>query len=106
MVILKELQNKEIMFWKEILKKYFINCNRVIVRGIPSIERQEELANQEKERVQERHTTLGKEGLKEKAVELLNAKVECEVRIIKYLTKLNIHFNCKIIVDKIYLCFR
>jgi len=79
--ILKQLNNEGITFWKGILEKYFINSNRVIVRGIPSIKKQEELANEEKERVQERRKTLGEEGLKKKAVELLNAKVECEVRI-------------------------
>jgi len=85
MNILKQLENEEITFWKGILQKYLINNNRVIVRGIPSIKKQEELANEEKERVQERQKILGKDGLKKKAVELLNAKVECEVRI-----------NCKI----------
>lgn len=90
MTMLDELQCKEIIFWKGILEKYFINCNRVIVRGIPSIKKQEELANEEKERVQERCKALGEEGLKIKAVELLNAKVECEVRIVKYLIKLYI----------------
>uniref|UniRef100_A0A2S2PA73 Presequence protease, mitochondrial n=1 Tax=Schizaphis graminum TaxID=13262 RepID=A0A2S2PA73_SCHGA len=80
MSILKQLDNEEIIFWKGILEKYFINGNRVIVRGIPSIKKQEELANEEKERVQERQKTLGEEGLKKKAVELLNAKVECETK--------------------------
>jgi len=87
MNILKQLENEEITFWKGILKKYLINDNRVIVRGIPSIKKQEELASEEKERVQERQKTLGEDGLKKKAVELLNAKVECEVRI-----------NCKIFI--------
>jgi len=88
MSILKQLHNEEIMFWKGILEKYLINGNRVIVRGIPSIKKQEELANEEKERVQERQKLLGEEGLKKKAVELLNAKVECEVRAVKYLVDL------------------
>ncbi|XP_025203253.1 uncharacterized protein C05D11.1-like isoform X2 [Melanaphis sacchari] len=80
MSILRQIQEEDIMFWKEILKKYLINGNRVIIRGIPSIKKQEELANEEKERVQERQRTLGEEGLKKKAVELLNAKVECETK--------------------------
>jgi len=85
MNVLKQLKNEELTFWKEILKKYLINSNRVIVRGTPSIKKQKELAKEEKERVQERIKTLGEDGLKKKAIELLNAKVECEVRI-----------NCKI----------
>lgn len=63
------------------MEKYFIKSHKVIVRGIPSIKKQEELAAEEKKRVQERKRTLGEEGLKKKAVELLNAKVECEVKL-------------------------
>jgi Zn-dependent M16 (insulinase) family peptidase len=79
--ILNQLHEKQLIFWKEILEKYFIKSHKVIVRGMPSIKKQEELAAEEKERVQERKRTLGEEGLKKKAVELLNAKVECEVKL-------------------------
>lgn len=80
--ILEQLHKEKITFWKELLNKYLINGNRVVVRGLPSIKKQEELAAEEKERVQGRKNTFGVEGLKKKAVELLNAKVECEVNII------------------------
>lgn len=78
--ILDQLHKEHITFWKGILEKYFINGHKVIVRGMPSIKKQEELAIEEKARVQERKNTLGDEGLKKKAIELLNAKVECEVK--------------------------
>lgn len=81
--MLKKLHNEDITFWRRILEKYFINGHKVIVRGIPSIEKQKELASEEEERVQERIKILGKEGLKKKAIELLNAKVECEVNKMK-----------------------
>lgn len=77
--ILKQLYNENLTFWKGILKKYFINGHRVVVKGMPSIKKQEELAAEEKERVQKRKNILGEDGLKKKAIELLNAKVECEV---------------------------
>lgn len=67
------------MFWKDILEKYFINGPRVVVRGIPSIKKQEELAAEEKKRIQDRKEAMGEDGLKQKAFELLNAKKECEV---------------------------
>lgn len=85
--------NKELPFWRGILEKYFINGHKVIVRGIPSIEKQKELAEEEEARVQERIKTLGEEGLKKKAIELLNAKVECEVKFIKCLIELNVYSN-------------
>lgn len=79
--MLEQLQKEEITYWKEILQKYFINSHKVIVRGMPSIKKQEELAAEEKDRVQERKIKLGDDGLKKKAIELLNAKVESEVNI-------------------------
>lgn len=45
------------------------------------MEKQEQLADEEKKRVQERKELLEEEGLKKKAVELLNAKIECEVYV-------------------------
>lgn len=82
--ILKKLHNEELTFWRGILGKYFINSQKIIVRGIPSIEKQKELADEEEKRIQERIKTLGEEGLKKKAIELLNAKVESEVKFINF----------------------
>lgn len=79
---MKELQNKEITFWKDILQKYFIDGPKVAVIGMPSIVKQQELAIEESDRKEERIKTLREEGLKQKALELLNAKVECEVIIL------------------------
>lgn len=86
------MHNEEIKFWTGILEKYFINSHRVIFRGMPSIKKQEELAAEEKKRVQNRKDTLGEDGLKKKAIELLQAKQECEVNYIinYYLTNVSI----------------
>lgn len=80
------MYKKDIAFWKEILEKYFVKSHRIIVRGTPSIKKQEDLAAEEKERIQSRKETLGEEGLKKKALELLNAKIDCEVNILKHST--------------------
>lgn len=52
---------------------------------MPSIKKREQLADEEKKRVQERKESFGEDGLKKKAVELLNAKIECEVCVFKKL---------------------
>lgn len=88
--LLEQLHKEEITFWKEMLMTYFINSHKVIVRGMPSIKKQEELAAEEKDRVQKRKDTLGNDGLKKKAMELLNAKVQCEVNTLVYLTEIYI----------------
>ncbi|VVC45099.1 Peptidase M16, C-terminal,Metalloenzyme, LuxS/M16 peptidase-like,Peptidase M16, N-terminal [Cinara cedri] len=76
--ILNELQNKEITFWKNILQKYFIDGPKIVVEGMPSVIKQKELAKEENDRKESRIKILGEEGLKQKALELLNAKIECE----------------------------
>lgn len=80
--ILNQLYNEDLAFWKEILDKYFISSHRVIVRGMPSIKKQEELADEEKKRIEERKISLREIGLKTKAFELLTAKIECEVPVL------------------------
>ncbi|XP_050536248.1 uncharacterized protein C05D11.1-like [Daktulosphaira vitifoliae] len=76
--ILNNLLKEDISFWKEILTDYFINNHNVVVRGIPSIKKRDELANEEIQRVSQRKKELGDEGLKLKAIELQNAKTESE----------------------------
>ncbi|XP_050537014.1 uncharacterized protein C05D11.1-like isoform X2 [Daktulosphaira vitifoliae] len=76
--IIKQLLSEDIVFWKNILRDYLLNDYKVIVKGIPSIQKQHELANEEIQRVLQRKKDLGDDGLKLKAIELLNAKTECE----------------------------
>ncbi|XP_050528273.1 uncharacterized protein C05D11.1-like [Daktulosphaira vitifoliae] len=77
-IILKKLISEDISFWKQILNDYFISNHKVVVRGIPSIKRQQDLANEEVQRVSQRKKDLGDDGLKLKSIKLLNAKTECE----------------------------
>ncbi|XP_050535492.1 uncharacterized protein C05D11.1-like isoform X7 [Daktulosphaira vitifoliae] len=76
--IFNKLLSEDILFWKNILRDYLLNDHKVIVRGIPSIKKHNELANEEIQRVSQRKNDLGDDGLKLKANELLNAKTECE----------------------------
>ncbi|XP_050537012.1 uncharacterized protein LOC126903090 isoform X2 [Daktulosphaira vitifoliae] len=76
--IFYQLLREDILYWKNILRDYLLNDYKVIVKGIPSIQKQHELANEEIQRVLQRKKDLGDDGLKLKAIELLNAKTECE----------------------------
>ncbi|XP_050532841.1 uncharacterized protein C05D11.1-like [Daktulosphaira vitifoliae] len=76
--ILDKLLEEDISFWKLILNDYLLNNYKVVVRGIPSIKKQHELANEEIQRVSQRKKNLGEDGLKLKAIELLSAKTEYE----------------------------
>ncbi|XP_050540397.1 uncharacterized protein C05D11.1-like [Daktulosphaira vitifoliae] len=76
--IFNKLLSEDILFWKNILRDYLLNDHKVIVRGIPSIKKHNELANEEIQRVSQRKKDLGDDGLKLKANELLNAIKECE----------------------------
>ncbi|XP_050435416.1 uncharacterized protein C05D11.1-like isoform X2 [Adelges cooleyi] len=76
--LLKQLYKEDILFWIEILETYFIDNKRVVARGSPSNKRRNDLAAEEHNRIAQRKAMLGEEGLKTKAIELLNAKNECE----------------------------
>ncbi|XP_050536252.1 uncharacterized protein C05D11.1-like [Daktulosphaira vitifoliae] len=75
---LNNLLREDISFWKEILIDYFLNNHKIVVRGVPSIKKKHELANEEIQRVSKRKNDLGDDGLKIKAIELQKAKTECE----------------------------
>ncbi|XP_050536251.1 uncharacterized protein C05D11.1-like [Daktulosphaira vitifoliae] len=75
---LNNLLREDISFWKEILNDYFLNNHKIVVRGVPSIKKKHELANEEIQRVSKRKNDLGDDGLKIKAIELQKAKTECE----------------------------
>ncbi|XP_050535489.1 uncharacterized protein C05D11.1-like isoform X4 [Daktulosphaira vitifoliae] len=79
--IFYQLLREDILYWKNILRDYLLNDYKVIVKGIPSIQKQHELANEEIRRVLQRKKDLGDDGLKLKAIELLNAKTECEKKL-------------------------
>ncbi|XP_076754478.1 uncharacterized protein C05D11.1 [Xylocopa sonorina] len=67
---LKKLENETESYWLNLLKKYFLDSPFVIVKGIPSLEKRQELSEKEKNRVTKQIENLGKEGLQKKEKEL------------------------------------
>lgn len=61
------------------MKKYFINAPIVVTRGIPSVEKQRTLAQEEEKRVAKQTEKLGTDGLEQKKIELQQAVKENEV---------------------------
>lgn len=78
---LKKLESESEAYWLNLLKNYFVNAPMVIVNGIPSIEKQRTLAQEEKERIAEQIAKLGPNGLEQKELELQEAIKENEVHI-------------------------
>lgn len=53
-------------FWVNILKKYFVDAKVISIKGVPSIEEQHKMAEEEKQRIDQQIATLTEEGLKNK----------------------------------------
>ncbi|XP_078049942.1 uncharacterized protein C05D11.1 [Augochlora pura] len=70
---LKKLEMEPESFWLDLLKKCFLDTPMVFVKGIPSLEKQRELTEKEKERVAKQIKELGEEGLRLKQKELEDA---------------------------------
>lgn len=68
-------------YWLNLLKKYFINAPMVVVNGIPSIEKQRTLTQEEEERIAKQIEKLSTDGLEQKEIELQQAIKENEVHV-------------------------
>lgn len=68
----KALDEKK-SYWVELLKKYFVDNQVIAIEASPSIEEQERMATEEKQRIEMQIKNLGKEGMDQKEAELLNA---------------------------------
>lgn len=68
-------------YWLNLLKKYFIDTPMIVVNGIPSIEKQRALTQEEEERITKQIEKLGTDGLEQKEIELQQAIKENEVHI-------------------------
>ncbi|KAI0307721.1 Metalloenzyme, LuxS/M16 peptidase-like protein [Multifurca ochricompacta] len=64
--------------WTNLIRKYFVDPKRVVVRGKPSAAVAERLEKEEKARIAKQKEDLGHEGLAMKARELQEAKAEHE----------------------------
>ncbi|XP_015438659.1 PREDICTED: uncharacterized protein C05D11.1-like [Dufourea novaeangliae] len=70
---LKKLEMEPESYWLNLLKKYFLDSPLIVVKGIPSLNKQLELTEKEKERVAKQIEDLGEEGLQLKEKELEGA---------------------------------
>lgn len=77
---LKKLKTKPVKYWIDLLKKYLIEAPSAVIKGIPSIAKEQENLKIERERIQEQVKQLGPEGLKRKEEELIKAIEENEVK--------------------------
>jgi Zn-dependent M16 (insulinase) family peptidase len=66
-------------FWLQLLKKYLVDSPSVTVRGYPSLEEQQSLAQSEKQRISEQLQKFGEEGLRKLGEQLQQATAENEV---------------------------
>ena len=60
---LKNLQKEPAKYWTNLMNKYMIDQNTVVVIGDPSEEKMEQSGKEEKERVKRQREELGEEGL-------------------------------------------
>lgn len=60
-------------FWVQLIKKYIVEAKVVSIKGVPSIEEQHKMAEEEKIRIEQQIASLSEEGLKKKGKELENA---------------------------------
>ncbi|XP_014204980.1 uncharacterized protein C05D11.1 [Copidosoma floridanum] len=78
---LKKLQSKSADYWMDLLKRYFIDTPCAVIKGHPSVDKQKELEESEKKRIEAQIERLGPEGLKKKGEELEKAINENETPI-------------------------
>lgn len=57
------LQTMDEHYWLELLQKYIIDSNYVVVRAYPSIEKQQSMAKEESDRIEKQREELGEKGL-------------------------------------------
>lgn len=75
----KKLENEPESYWLNLLKKYFIDKPMVVVKGIPSIEKQRTSTREEETRIAKQMEKHGAKGLTQRDVELKQAIKENEV---------------------------
>ena len=63
---LQNLKNEPADYWRNLMNKYMIDQNLVVIIGDPSEEKMEQSGKEEKERVKKQQDKLGEEGLAKK----------------------------------------
>ncbi|XP_043257873.1 uncharacterized protein C05D11.1-like [Colletes gigas] len=78
---LKQLRTEPEVYWLNLLKRYFLDSPLIIVKGIPSLKKRQELSEKELKRVAKQREDLGEEGLQQKGKELEEALAKNSVPV-------------------------
>ena len=76
---LRQMEKEPEEFWLQLLKKYLVGAPSVTIRGYPSLQEQQAMAEHEKKRVAEQRDKFDKDGLSELADQLQKATAQNEV---------------------------
>lgn len=60
-------------FWVNLIKEHFVDSKVICIKGVPSIEEQHRMTEEEKARIEQQIANLEEEGLKQKGEELEKA---------------------------------
>jgi Predicted Zn-dependent peptidases, insulinase-like len=77
---LNQLEREPLEFWVSLIRSFLVEAPHIVIRGVPSVEEQKRLAQEEDERLAARVKALGKSGLNEKNELLMKSTEENEVR--------------------------
>lgn len=77
---LKKFKEKPESYWLQLLKQYFVDAPNAVIKGVPSIDKQNELAEAELKRISEQIKSLGPEKLQLKEKELQKSVEQNEVK--------------------------
>lgn len=73
------MENESEDFWIQLLKRYLVDAPSVVIRGLPSLQEQKTMAEEEKKRLEAQRQSLGMEGLEKKSKQLKDAMAGNEV---------------------------
>ncbi|XP_046677319.1 uncharacterized protein C05D11.1-like [Homalodisca vitripennis] len=76
---LYKMESEDQSFWTGLIEQYLIRGPSVTVRGVPSVQEQQTMAREEKERVEQQRLQLGLEGLQERDKMLTDAMQQNEI---------------------------
>ncbi|KAI5736858.1 hypothetical protein M8J76_007821 [Diaphorina citri] len=75
---LNQLEREPLDFWVSLIRSFLVEAPHIVIRGVPSVEEQKRLAQEEDERLAARVKALGKSGLNEKNELLMKSTEENE----------------------------
>ncbi|XP_059607775.1 uncharacterized protein C05D11.1-like [Phlebotomus argentipes] len=66
-------------FWLDLLRRFFVDAESVVVRAVPSVEEQQRMAKREIERIERQRSELGIEGMNAKGEAFAEAMAQNEI---------------------------